>query len=161
MNTPNLKDLLQQFEARLLRLEDLALEVRNELSERHDLLQKDIYLEMLDRTLLRLIKQWLVTIRPAVSAPEQYTDQKDGNYIQLEFVLGHARGFGREFDMDTSWSRSDGRLRRLISDVSATALAALFCVHGIPASEMSAVTNAEIDARLSARGESLVPWLQE
>lgn len=162
MNTPSLKELLQQFESRLTRLEKLVEEVRDELRGRHDLPQKDIYLETLDRTLSRLIKQWLVTIRHALNAPEPFTDQKDGDYIQLEFVLGHARGLGREFDLDTSWSGSDNRLKRLISDVSITALAALFCVHGIPVSELSGlISNDEIDARISAQGESLVARLQE
>jgi len=94
MTTPTLKELLQQFESRLMRLENLAVDVCDELRGRHDLPQKDVYIETLERTLLRLIKQWLVTIRHAMSVPEQYTDQKDGNYIQLEFVLtrvGQAR----------------------------------------------------------------------
>jgi len=148
MNDTNLKDLLQQFESRLMGLEKLALEVRAELRERNDLPQKEILLETLERTLLHLIKPWQLRIRHAINAPELYTDETEGNYIQLDFVLGHARALSREFDMDTSWSGSNNGLKRLINEVSFAALAALFCMHDIPVSEMGGlILNDDFNAR--------------
>lgn len=122
--------ILGRLAQRLKQLEDVAVCVRTELQGRPEVGMQAIYLETLDSPLLRSIREWRDAVKQVLDVLALRPPLSSQELDKIDFVLGHASGLGRDFDMDISWSKSAKSLKQLITDTSMTALAAQFVLGG-------------------------------